>query len=40
MSFLAIGTNYKYGPLELVEKLSFSPDVIYDALLYLKKEIF
>lgn len=37
MTFLVIGTNYKYGTIKLIERISFPSDVIYDALSHLKK---
>ncbi len=39
MSLVIIGTNYKYSPIEIREKLSFSPKQAESALLLLKEKL-
>lgn len=38
MSFIVVGTNHKYSPIELREKLSFSKKRLKDALIFLREE--
>lgn len=40
MSFIVIGTSYKYCPIEIREKLSFQGNKAIDALLLLKEKLF
>ena len=38
MSFIVVGTNYKYSPIGLRERLSFSNKRLKDAVCFLKEK--